>query len=135
MRELTIVALLCFAHSREATSFNYDLSLWNVMRVAQFTNAFLDASSFSQQLCWQMRETVIVLRMFCGTNGASIKAECVCEQDLYYDEECVNPSRVEEMSCDPPSLRESSALPGSSWMVAGAFLVMSATASLFGIAL
>jgi hypothetical protein len=72
-----------------------------VFRVRDLSGAFLDASSFSAQLCWQMRETTSVLRMFCGTNGATIRSECVCEVDLYYDEECVNPARVQQTTCEP----------------------------------
>lgn len=106
----------------EATSFNVDLSPWDVFRVRDFSSAFLNATAFSQQLCWQFRENANVISMFCGTNGASIKADCICEQDLYYEEECVRESLVPETTCSPPSLDKSSAVKGS--LVFGAILLL-----------
>lgn len=40
--------------------------------------------------------------MFCGSQGG-FRSDCICEHDLYYDEECVNPEVVALTSCDPPT--------------------------------
>ena len=79
------------------------------MNVRDFTGAFLDASSFNQELCWQMRESASVTEMLCATFGAAIRPDCICDQDLYDDKDCINPSRAEEMSCNLPLLIPSGA--------------------------
>lgn len=94
---------------REATSFNVDLSIWDVSRCRDLTGAFRNATDFDQKLCWKFREDAMVLRMFCGSKGGAISENCVCKQDLYYDEKCVRPSLLAELTCDPASLQASGA--------------------------
>ena len=87
-------------YEREASSFNIDLSNWDVMRVSDLSGAFRDATAFSQKLCWTLREDANVQLLFCGSNGG-INDECICSHDLYYDETCVRPSIVAVTGCEP----------------------------------
>ena len=87
--------------TRGATSFNIDLSDWNVMNGRDFSGMFRDATSFSQALCWQFRETVIVTAMFCESGG-SFRKDCICEFDYYYDKTCTHPNLVPLVECSPP---------------------------------
>jgi hypothetical protein len=96
------------------------------MNVRDFSSAFLNASSFGQQLCWTTREETSVLRMFCGTKGATIRSDCVCEQDLYWEGACIRTSTIEEMTCDPPSLRPPSGAV-SNGLLAGVVLAIVGT--------
>jgi hypothetical protein len=94
---------------REATSFNVDISNWKVIKVKDLSSMFRNATAFDQKLCWQFHESAIILNMFCGSKGGTISPDCICSQDLYYDEKCVRKSTLEETTCDPPSLKEGSA--------------------------
>ena len=55
-----------------ATSFNMDLSPWDVSGVTQFDRMFLGASSFQQDLCWNIdfnNERLSMSLMFVGSGG------------------------------------------------------------------
>jgi len=109
-----------------------DISNWNVFRVRDFTGTFRNATAFSQQLCWQLRENAAIEQMFCGSNGGGFSEDCVCNYDLYYDEKCVNPSVVREATCNESYTKSAAAsvIVGmplawwglSAWMAAGALL-------------
>ena len=59
-------------NARDATSFNIDLSPWNVTRLRDFTGAFRNATAFDKRLCWAFREDAIIIGMFCGSKDGYI---------------------------------------------------------------
>ena len=56
-----------------ATSFNIDLSSWDVSDVTYFDRMFLGASSFQQDLCWDIdfnKQNLGMYLMFVGSGGS-----------------------------------------------------------------
>ena len=86
-----------------------NLTTWNVIRAQDLSGMFRNATSFSQKLCWQLRENANVQVMFCGSNGGGFQEDCICSHDLYYDETCVRPSVVAEAICDPDFAKSAAA--------------------------
>ena len=63
---------------RQASSFNGDLSEWDVSSVTNMVDMFLRASSFKQKLCWAawVQSKANQIDMFAGSPGSISKKIC-----------------------------------------------------------
>ena len=68
------------------TSFNYDISPWNISNVASLNYMFLGAAAFNQVLCWDLTGKV-TSGMFSSSPGSAstTAAKCSCIAGEYYD--------------------------------------------------
>ena len=57
---------------RQVTSFNQDISNWDVSNVTNMNSMFYDASSFNQTLSWTIPDGTDTTNMFTGTAGGQL---------------------------------------------------------------
>ena len=88
---------------KEATSFNQDLSCWDVSSVTWFHSTFKN-SAMDRKLCWVVSGTSTTTNMFSGTTGsvdATCTAACAAEGEACStDSECISGSC--DGTCQPP---------------------------------
>ena len=61
---------------RDAKSFNINLSDWNVAKVERVCRMFGYATSFAQELCWDVSKKGGTTRMFIDTSGYIVPSYC-----------------------------------------------------------
>ena len=64
-----------------AISFNQNLSGWNVSKVTNMESLFFNAMSYAETLCWDLKNLVVVSKMFCGSQ-ANFDTKCVTSPSL-----------------------------------------------------